>query len=675
MAGLLAVLGWKAVFSPIAAAGALDLVLIVFALAGYLIGRAQDARHSRVLMGGLLAVVACSVTVATIQWSVPDWNPIYAGRPSGFPSGFFAHYNHAANFSLGAAGLFFSAVLRGKGISKAFSAFGFVASVLMVLLSLSRGGNLALACVALTGLILFSTKLKHRGSSPLLLWAAVVTGCIVVGPLVSLAVQRVAGLRGNVIREGGFADGGRLSFYDAAWKLFLERPVTGGGAGSFGRDVYQVLPADFNLAAEPEMAHNELLQLLGDYGAPCALLLVILLIVPIIRQCTRYQLGRSSGGGAWESLGLLGMLIQSNFDFVFHVAPCAFLAALILGRICRQRRLRASGSEWDQIHGVSRLRAEEYYEEARAAEAQGVEAFAVAARSYACASLAGRKRAEFRLIVLLLSSKDEIWQRHGNDLILREKMRDGKGMAAVMRRIVEDCGTGGEVRPQDGRMREVAESSRQSGWVVWFRSLGVMVVALVLVATGARLTEFSLALWKPIYHPDGMSPARRFEALMLVQEKAPFLGNDRKALEAFIEQLYEFSTLEAREFWAASSYRRLLNGSVAAEHDPVVALQLATVAGWAGEEEQALALYDRAIHLQAVHERIFMAHFFKAEYFQDLMLSSADEGKLERSRKYAQLASENFRRSLELAPFGGVHHMRRRELMDLCDQALSAGSP
>ena len=678
MAVVLGVLGWKAVSSPIAAAGALDLVLIVFVLAGYLIGRAQDAKRSRALMGGLLVVVACSVTVAAIQWSLPEWNPIYPGRSSNFPSGFFAHYNHAANFGLGAAGLFFSAMLRGAGVSKGFYGFGLGASVLMVLLSLSRGGNLALVVVAVVGGVLLSLKLKRRGGRPFLLWAALATAALLIAPWVDQAFNRLAGIRsnGNVSYEGAFADGGRLSFYDAAWRLFLERPVTGGGAGSFGRDVYQALPLSSNLRGEPDYAHNEVLQLLVDYGSPCAVLVALLLLVPIGRQFVRYSLGRSSGGGVWESLGLLGMLIQSNFDFVFHVAPCAFLAALILGRISRERQLRASGTEWNQIHGVSRQRAEEYYEEARGAEAdQGEAAFIFAVRSYACAFLAGRERAEFRLIVLLLSSQDEIWQRHANDLALREKMRDGKGMAEVMRRIVEDCGTFGDARRAGDRRQEKRESSKMPGWGTWFRNLGVAVVALVLVAAGSRLTGLSRTLWKPLYHPDEVSPALRFYSLLLIQEGAPFLGLERKALEAFIERLYEFSTLEAREFWASSSYRRLRDASVAAEHDPVVALQLATVASWAGEEEEALAFYDQAIRLQSDHEAVFMAHFFKAEYFQDLMLSSAAEGKVEQSRNHAVLASEGFRRSLELAPYGGYHHQRRAELLALCDQAQAGEVP
>ena len=86
----------------------------------------------------------------------------------------------------------------------------------------------------------------------------------------------------------------------------------------------------------------------------------------------------------------------------------------------------------------------------------------------------------------------------------------------------------------------------------------------------------------------------------------------------------------------------------------------------------ALALYDKAISLQSVHERIFMARFFKAEYFQDLMLSCAAVGNVERSHEYAQLAAQEYRQSVNQAPYGGIHHQRRQELLAACDRTLSA---
>jgi len=675
---VLGLLGLRAGFSPILPSAAHDLVLVVFALAGYLIGRVQDSAQSRALLLGMWAFVLGQVVVALIQMERPEWSPIYPARSGGFPSGFFSHYNHAANFGLGASGLFLSALLRSRGVFRVVAGSGLAASLSMVLLSLSRGGNLSLACVVLIGVVIAAARLRRQGGGSLLLWSMLAAGGLLVGPLGKVAVERVAALRGKIGVEGGFADGGRLSFYDAAWKLFLGNPLVGGGAGNFGRDVYQVLPADFDLGAEPEMAHNEILQLLGDYGGICAVALVILLITPLVRHWQRYLLGKGGGGGVWESLGLLGMLAQSNFDFVFHVAPCAFLAGLILGRISRVRWLRAAESEWHEDHGIHRARAEEYYLAARSAEAMAGDAdcYLHAVRSYACAYLAGRERAELRLIVLLLSSPDEVWQRHANDLTLRKKMRDGKGMAEVMRKIVEECEKGREGRRVLLERKLAGDRRfRPMSWSARFRNLGVAVLALLMAGAGARLTGISLKLWRPLYQPEGMSAAQRFESLMRIHEGSPFLGIERRALAAFVDRLYELQSLEAREFWASSSYKRILAASVGIEHDPVVALQVATVAGWAGDEWQAMALYDRAIQLQSVHERIFMARYFKAEYLQDLMLSSAAEGRMGPSREYAVRAVEEFGRSLELAPYGGVHHQRRKDLLEACNQSVASAAP
>ncbi|TAE77563.1 MAG: O-antigen ligase family protein [Verrucomicrobia bacterium] len=676
---IIVLLALRAVFSPVIATGAHDIVLMLFVLAGYLMGRVQDAAQSRALLLGLLVAVTANAVAAVMQMDRPDWNPVYPSRAGSFASGFFAHYNHAANFGLGASGLFLSAFLRGSGKFKIVPALGLATSLLTIFLSLSRGGNFSLVCAALLGVVLFSANLKRKGSGVTLLWVVVAAGGLVIVPLGKIAVERVASFRGKVSQDGGFADGGRLSFYESAWKLFLEKPLTGGGPGHFGRDVYRVLSPEYDLGAEPEMAHNELLQLLTDYGAPCALGLLVLVIAPIVRQMQRYLLGRSSGVGMWESLGLVGMLIQSNFDFVFHVAPCAFMAAWILGRISRGRWLRVSGSGWDERHGVSSLRAEEYYQAARKAEAAGGgdESFILAVRNYACAFLAGRKRAEFRLIVLLLSSKDEAWQRRANELTLREKMKDGKGMMDLMRQTVEDCEKGREGRRVLLERHLSKEQALRAGrsWIGLLRNFVVACFALALVVGGVRLTEISVALWKPLYQPAGMSSAHRFQALLGVQQSSPYLGLERKTLETFIDRLYDLESLEAKEYWADSHFQAIQDLAVSVDHDPVLALQVATVAGWAGDEWQAVALYDRAIALQAVHERVFMAHFFKGEYFHDLMLSFAAEENEARSREYAELALKEFQASVNLATYGGVHHQRRQELVQVCEEAWPELTP
>lgn len=675
---VLGALGLRAGLSPNLPSAANDLVLVVFALAGYLIGRIQDSAQSRALLLGLCALAVGQLVVQLLQMDRPAFSPIYPARSGAFPSGFFSHYNHAANFGLGATGLFFSSLLRSRGVFRFIAASGFTASLLMVLLSLSRGGNLCLAWAVLVGLVLTTARLRSKGVGSLLLWTGLLAGGGLVGPVGKVAVERVAALRTNKVSEGGFADGGRLSFYDAAWKLFLEKPILGGGAGNFGREVYRVLPSDYPLAAEPEMAHNEILQLLGDYGAPCAIALTFLLVVPLLRHWLRYALGKGGGGGVWESLGLLGMLAQSNFDFVFHVAPCVFLASLVLGRISRARWHKGSDSERHLNHGIYRSRAEEYYRAGLAASAAvgDPDHFLQAARSYACAYLAGRERAELRLIVLLLSSREEVWLRRANDLAIRKKMRDGKGLEEVMWKIVEECERGRVGRRvQLERKLALDRGSGPVPLIVRFRNLAVAAMALSMLAGGAKLTGLSQALWRPLYQPEGMSSAQRFDALMTIHEKAPFLGIERRALAAFVERLYDLQSLEAREFWASSAYGRILAASVGIEHDPVVALQVATVAGWAGDEWQATALYDRAILLQSVHERIFMARFFKAEYLQDLMLSSEAEGRMGLSREYAARAIDEFRRSLELAPYGGVHHQRRNELLESCSQAVARAAP
>ena len=89
----------------------------------------------------------------------------------------------------------------------------------------------------------------------------------------------------------------------------------------------------------PEQVHNELLQAASDYGVIGAGLVCLLLggvvVVAVMRSSFAEASGRLSNADAWRLggvAGLAGMLIQSNFSFVFHMVPGALLLGVCLGR-------------------------------------------------------------------------------------------------------------------------------------------------------------------------------------------------------------------------------------------------------------------------------------------------------------------------------------------------------
>jgi hypothetical protein len=671
----LAVLAVLAGRSPALAAGAHDLALIAIAAAGYLVGKSASSRHFKALVSGLALATAGNFICALIQRDQPDWNPVYPARPGGFPAGFFAHYNHLASFSLGAAGILFTRLFKDRGLRWLIHALGFVAAIGSIVVSLSRGGNLALACTVAACLMLVLVRSLRQARFPAGKLVVMLSALLLLGPIAYGVVVKIGSFRGKVDAVQSFDDGGRLEFANAAVKLVAEQPWRGGGPGHFSREVYRVIDSSSVLETEPVMSHNELLQLAVDYGVVAAAVVVILVLAPLLACLLRYASGVRSVKGVWEAAGLGGMLLQANFDFVFHIAPCAFVGAVVLGRIGRKRWHAEPAAGSVGLETVSRKKREVYYQAAREAEAsgRGGDDFLLAVRNYCLAHLAGRPRATLRLVVLLTASAEEKWQVHAANLRMRERMNDAGSVDRLVREIAADC-AGGRVDRRvllDRHLESIARRQAPSGWQV-VRGLTMACLGALLIAGGIRLSGLLREAWKPLYFSERLPAIQQFQGLLRVQEQLPFLGIERKVLAVFLESLYLFDTLEGREAWADVNYRRILAMDYQSERDPGVALQVATVAGWAGDERKAGEMYDRAILVQGRHESVFMAHYHKGGYFHELALSTARPEDAARRDGYARRALGCFLRSRELAPHGQRLEADRQRLIGET-RALLAG--
>ncbi len=148
-----------------------------------------------------------------------------------------------------------------------------------------------------------------------------------------------------------------------------------------------------------------------------------------------------------------------------------------------------------------------------------------------------------------------------------------------------------------------------------------------------------------MYQPETLGSGERFSGLVRAVSGTPLLGIQRFMLDAFLDRLYEFKTLEAREHWAEAKLGGLLHITVDAEDDPGLALQLACIAGWAGDERGALRFYQKAVEVQAGHERIFMASYFQGEYLYELAISAKAGNQTEKAQRFAAQAIEHLEKS------------------------------
>ncbi|MBB5350815.1 O-antigen ligase [Haloferula luteola] len=340
-------LGWVAVRSPVREEALQDGLLVVGMLGMAWLGSRLDPRRSafRALPVGLSFLVLANGVVALVQWMRPEFAWPYGARPYPNPSGFFGHYNYFSNFLVGAAffcapRIFFSDDRRWE---KVLYAVAVISTIVLVPLSGSRGGLLGLiaACfLFFLGTGLMAWRRKQRG----------VVVAAIVSPVLGLIVLLLAwaSLRGT---EGGqmtssnlnqtFKNNDRLSWYEVAMAVIKEHPLEGGGSRAFAweRNQHWSLKG-IGVALENEpFVHNEALQLTADYGWLGFGLVGGALAVLVCFRMVGLVLGEE-GEGVEETYGAVGlgvlsalggMLVQSNFSFVFHLLPSVLLLGLWLG--------------------------------------------------------------------------------------------------------------------------------------------------------------------------------------------------------------------------------------------------------------------------------------------------------------------------------------------------------
>ena len=156
----------------------------------------------------------------------------------------------------------------------------------------------------------------------------------------------------NPVNTGRFSAAGRAVQLPGAadpsamqraliWKTTLDmaadKPLMGTGLGQYIRQ-YPRYAAAYNddplwkaHVSFPDRAHNDVLELWAETGAPGALLFAAIIVVILVRGAPRMRRAAVAGSEDVETAllraglfsGLIAMLLYSNFQFPFHVPPAA----------------------------------------------------------------------------------------------------------------------------------------------------------------------------------------------------------------------------------------------------------------------------------------------------------------------------------------------------------------
>ncbi|MEI6676500.1 MAG: O-antigen ligase family protein [Verrucomicrobiota bacterium] len=340
--------GWRAWVSPVAQQGMADLLLLAGVVGGFVVMRAMQERvlAERVFLWGLALLVLASVVLVARQVMDPEMAPVLVARLGTLPTGFFGHYNYGANFLIGASCLVGGAAVGGHHSKLERWLWGLiaVAGMVAVYFTRSRGG----ICGAAAGLGAFAVMALIVGKRQGARWFA---PAIVAVPLIGFVVVGFLFRGWSDAQEVRRQAPGIESLMDNTVRLYLTgiagsciglHPWAGGGSRSFSWECYRFWDTKMYGPGtnRPEQVHNEILQAAADYGITGAGLLVLFIgtigVGAVVRALFVESKNKFSSADGWwlgGLAGLVGILVQSNFSFVFHQMPGALLLGLCLGRV------------------------------------------------------------------------------------------------------------------------------------------------------------------------------------------------------------------------------------------------------------------------------------------------------------------------------------------------------
>lgn len=351
---------WRAWVSPVAEMGHADRLLLSAAVGAFLVVRSisGNAVAVRVLLWGLALLLAASLVVVAMQVADPGYKPIFGSRAAdNWVTGFYAHYNEAANFLIATSLVFGAAGMLGNHTraTRAIWLILAVAGMAAVYFTKSRGGILG-AAAGCGVLAIMSIILAKRRESR---WFA---PSLVAVPLIGIGVAAFL-FFGWAQRSGGdthklLDNDIRLYLLGIAVSCISQHPFTGGGSRSFSWECYQFIDSRVqgSSGARPEMVHNELMQAASEYGLLGAGLLITLLgsllIAALLRILFENRPPQPDSRDAWRAGGLAamtGILVQSCFSFLFHLIPGAILLGMAMALTSRAPDRTGAAARGSQV--------------------------------------------------------------------------------------------------------------------------------------------------------------------------------------------------------------------------------------------------------------------------------------------------------------------------------------
>jgi tetratricopeptide (TPR) repeat protein len=350
---------WRAWTSPVGELGQADLLLAGGAVAAFVCIRAiaGHALAERILTWGIALLLLANLVVIFQQIQDPPFAPVFRSRVAIWPSGFYAHYNEAANYLIASSLLVGAAALFGRHarVTRLLWCLIAIAGLAGVWFTRSRGGILGAAVGCGVFAVVALVLAKRRGSR----WFA---PALITIPLIGLLIGTFLLMGWQNAQQSRHAGAGidqlldndlRLYFLGIALSCIGLHPLAGGGSRSFSWECYRFWEqrAQGVGGSRPDMVHNEWVQSATDYGLLGSGLLVgligALVLAAILRLLFEETPESRDSSDSWRLgalAGLAGMMVQSCFSFVFHLMPGILLLGICLGQMSRSK-VQPSGAQ------------------------------------------------------------------------------------------------------------------------------------------------------------------------------------------------------------------------------------------------------------------------------------------------------------------------------------------
>ena len=337
----------------------LVFALIFFTAVNHLHGQEETSAVSFTLitLGALLAgwAVAQLAHHSTQVWNVTSPNP---GRASGT----YISPNHLAGLLAMLLPLALAYLLVAKVSILSRILLGYAVAVMMAGLAVtfSRGGWMAGAAGVL---LVLGVLLGHRNHR---LWAALLLVGLLVGGVffTSQFLSKTLGYMQRVEKPAGEGAGGlkevvdfdtRLQMWGAAARMWRDYFWWGVGPAHYDVRFREYRPESFQ--KRPELAHNDYLNLLADWGAVGGIIVftgIGIFMVGVVhtwphvrREENDFGSGRSNRFAFFLGAtgGLAALTVHSTTDFNLHIPANALVGVTLLGLVASNVRF-ATERHW-----------------------------------------------------------------------------------------------------------------------------------------------------------------------------------------------------------------------------------------------------------------------------------------------------------------------------------------